>query len=456
MRNTVKTSEKNGISRNGIQLELFQVMKENHLQVPITSRLKAGADPQKGITKVIHIHRANRVRKLRGKNTEESRKIKNEIKEEKAKIHRAYNLAFQSHLLQFRDDGITPYVMHPLDVAYRITKSGFGTDDICAALLHDVIEDTKVTVGTIREKFGDGVAKKVNILTKPKLHKDQWVFADNPRYHRIDDEYKKLKKTNPQKAREIHDERCKVYYPRIFNSGDPGAMAIKIADNFSNIDSLKGVKKKKRIKAIETIAKWTFWIFPVVFGYEAYHHAANKFKKEGIDITGEMPIETLIPKHPIVVHQPRDKVITKMDKLRALGIPNYGWINVYGEIKLLFLRGWLEIGLPNDTNRQILEQFKTFLKGFRITTSESIFPSEVPAHEIILKVAGFTNGTTLKKLRENGIDMENIGEIKFEGHLEQEFKGTMNKYKLFLSRLTRFYERILAEEIKRRLREKTS
>ena len=81
-------------------------------------------------------------------------------------ITKAFNFARQAHKGVRRHSG-EPYIMHPLEVARIVCKEiGLGSTSICAALLHDVVEDTDYTVEDIRNLFGDKIAEIVNGLTK--------------------------------------------------------------------------------------------------------------------------------------------------------------------------------------------------------------------------------------------------------------------------------------------------
>jgi len=81
---------------------------------------------------------------------------------------RAVSFAAQQHDGQFRKDGKTPYVAHPMRVAL-VVRHVFGSDDetaLIAALLHDLIEDTTTDYDDLIEQFGKDVADAVAALTK--------------------------------------------------------------------------------------------------------------------------------------------------------------------------------------------------------------------------------------------------------------------------------------------------
>ena len=80
-------------------------------------------------------------------------------------IDRAYALAEKAHGGQRRRSG-EPYICHPLSVASILVELGMDSESIAAALMHDVAEDTPVTVAEIKQKFGPDVALLVDGVTK--------------------------------------------------------------------------------------------------------------------------------------------------------------------------------------------------------------------------------------------------------------------------------------------------
>ncbi len=85
-----------------------------------------------------------------------------------SEIERAYNLAFDAHKMQRRKGGDKePYISHPVAVAKIIAlEMGLGTTSVVSALLHDVVEDTPISIEEIEEQFGNKVAIIVGGVTK--------------------------------------------------------------------------------------------------------------------------------------------------------------------------------------------------------------------------------------------------------------------------------------------------
>ena len=93
------------------------------------------------------------------KKKEVSRKVDSKL------IMKAYNLANEKHKDQKRGSG-EPYIVHPLQVAYTVATIGLDSSAICAALLHDIVEDTDVTNEDLAREFGQEIADMVAGVTK--------------------------------------------------------------------------------------------------------------------------------------------------------------------------------------------------------------------------------------------------------------------------------------------------
>lgn len=74
-------------------------------------------------------------------------------------------MASQYHQGQFRQSGV-PYIVHPLCVACIVAFYGGDETMLCAALLHDVVEDTLCSLDEVRREFGWDVGHLVDALTK--------------------------------------------------------------------------------------------------------------------------------------------------------------------------------------------------------------------------------------------------------------------------------------------------
>lgn len=107
----------------------------------------------------------------------------------------AKGFAREAHEGQFRKYKNEPYIEHPIRVAGLVKTVPHTEEMICAAYLHDVVEDTDVTLENIKEKFGDKVADLVSELT------DEFVKKKYPHLNR-----KKRKEKEVQRQSKISKE----------------------------------------------------------------------------------------------------------------------------------------------------------------------------------------------------------------------------------------------------------
>src|ERR1700689_4328008 len=80
-------------------------------------------------------------------------------------LRRAFDFAAEQHSSQLRKSG-DPYLSHPLEVAHILADMKLDITTLCAALLHDVVEDTRVSSARIVERFGPDIARLVEGVTK--------------------------------------------------------------------------------------------------------------------------------------------------------------------------------------------------------------------------------------------------------------------------------------------------
>jgi guanosine-3',5'-bis(diphosphate) 3'-pyrophosphohydrolase len=80
-------------------------------------------------------------------------------------LQRAYEFAARHHGTQMRKSG-EPFLSHPIEVAYLLAEMKLDVTALCAALLHDVVEDTRIPLARIHSEFGPDVARLVEGVTK--------------------------------------------------------------------------------------------------------------------------------------------------------------------------------------------------------------------------------------------------------------------------------------------------
>ena len=147
------------------------------------------------------------------------------------------------------------YIIHPMAVAYLVNEVGGSDDMIAAALLHDVIENTSVTIDIIREEFGDEVANLVGGLTSVSKPSDgNRAFRKNlDRLHLAEqsNDCKTIKLADlidNSRSIILHDpEFAKVYMSEmsallwVLKGGNVTLfnMAVDIVDNYFNVRGLQ-------------------------------------------------------------------------------------------------------------------------------------------------------------------------------------------------------------------------
>ena len=144
------------------------------------------------------------------------------------RIERAYNVAAAAHAGQTRASG-EPYVTHPLATSKILADLYMDEDTIVAGLLHDVPEDTNVTIDDVRAQFGEDVSNLVDGVTK----------LSQLRYGKDQVEAESLRKMFLAMAEDIR------------------VVLIKLADRLHNMRTLGALKREKQIK----IARETMEIF---------------------------------------------------------------------------------------------------------------------------------------------------------------------------------------------------
>ena len=142
-------------------------------------------------------------------------------------IENAYRFAYVAHENQKRKSG-DPYIVHPVAVSITLAKLNQDTATVCAALLHDVIEDTGYDYDSVKNKFGKEIADIVDGVTKvsgaeKEAHKEQYAAET----------YRKI---------------------ILATSKNPRTIMVKLADRIHNLSTLESLEpKRQKAIAAETL-----------------------------------------------------------------------------------------------------------------------------------------------------------------------------------------------------------
>ena len=142
-------------------------------------------------------------------------------------LNKAYNFALDAHQNQKREEGV-PYIIHPVAVAKILTDLKLDSATIATGLLHDTIEDTKVTYESVKKEFGEEVANLVDGVTKISALETKASSVSKA------ENFRKL---------------------ILATSKDIRVLLVKLADRLHNMRTIQFVKNKDKIiqKAKETM-----------------------------------------------------------------------------------------------------------------------------------------------------------------------------------------------------------
>ncbi|MBN1971261.1 MAG: bifunctional (p)ppGpp synthetase/guanosine-3',5'-bis(diphosphate) 3'-pyrophosphohydrolase [Candidatus Delongbacteria bacterium] len=100
-------------------------------------------------------------------------------------INESYIIAFNAHKGVMRDDKVTPYIEHPVEVAEILSDLEVDDVTISAALLHDVVEDSVITGNDIKRKYGETISNIVDGLTKEKSKEKSKIENQTHNYKKL-------------------------------------------------------------------------------------------------------------------------------------------------------------------------------------------------------------------------------------------------------------------------------
>src|SRR4051794_4341582 len=145
---------------------------------------------------------------------------------DRARIERAFVFACERHVDQRRQSG-EDFIVHPVGVAKICAELRLDTATLCAALLHDTVEDTSASLVEVRDEFGEEVATLVDGVTKLT------GITFQSRDDRQAENYRKM---------------------MVAMSSDIRVILIKLADRLHNMRTIEAMpKQKQQEKAKETL-----------------------------------------------------------------------------------------------------------------------------------------------------------------------------------------------------------
>lgn len=217
------------------------------------------------------------------------------------KINKAYELAEESHGDQKRLSGV-PYILHPTSVACIVAQFGMDSECVISALLHDVVEDTEITLDYVRKEFGKDVANIVDGVTKIskiKLYSREEQQAENVR--------KML----------------------IAMSNDIRVIIVKLADRLHNMRTIECMpEQKRRDKSRENMEVFA----PIAhrLGMKAVKEELEDLSLRYLDPIGYSEIENAI----LVQENDREKFIEhKKKEIQKAAKSTAGKASIFGRVK---------------------------------------------------------------------------------------------------------------------------
>lgn len=229
-------------------------------------------------------------------------------------IERAYDIAYAVHDGQLRKSG-DPFITHPVGVARILAELGLDTSTIAAALLHDAVEDTHLTLPEAEAEFGFEIAALIDGVTK--LDKIRYRSAEQTRAEN-------LRKMMMATARDFR------------------VLLIKIADRLHNMRTIAPLAPEKK----ELIARETMEIYaPLAARLGMY---AIKWELEDLAFQTMHPkryaeIETLVqqrqPERERMLDEVREEITQKLKDVRLKADVSGRPKNIYSIYEKIVLRG---------------------------------------------------------------------------------------------------------------------
>ena len=200
-------------------------------------------------------------------------------------IKNVYEYAKEKHKNQLRKSG-EPYIIHPLHVAYTLAELGLDTQTICAALLHDVVEDTETTYEDIKNNFGEEIALLVEGVTKLSI----------------------LFKTAEEKQAENYNKMF------IAMEKDIRIIILKLADRLHNITTLQHLRRDRQI----AIAKETLELYAPIAHKLGMYDLKMKLQDGALKYLYPEEYETIVEKLNKKIKENRNQLEKTKNKMESI------------------------------------------------------------------------------------------------------------------------------------------
>ena len=222
-----------------------------------------------------------------------------------ALITRAFEYASQLHEGQYRRSG-EEYICHPIAVAQICANLGYDTDSICAALLHDVVEDCpdKTNLDEVKKLFGDSIASLVDGLTKLKaIH-----FSS--------------------KDEETVQNLRKMFFAM---SDDTRVMLIKLCDRLHNMRTIGAMtEEKKREIGLETM-----YVFAPVAHMLGIYKIKEELEDIGLQCLDSLGYKEVKDAIEVRYGESRDLIDKSQEKIKEVLLADNIKVTIEGRIKTI-------------------------------------------------------------------------------------------------------------------------
>jgi guanosine-3',5'-bis(diphosphate) 3'-pyrophosphohydrolase len=233
---------------------------------------------------------------------------------DKEKIENAYILASKAHEGQLRLSG-EPYIIHPIAVAIILVDMEMDTDSITVALLHDVVEDTNVSLEDITKEFGKNVAELVDGVTK---------LTRIPYSSREEQQSENIRKMLLAMVKDIR------------------VIIIKLADRLHNMRTIENHNEKKRLEtALETMEVYA----PIAhrLGIRTVKEELEDISLKYLDPVAYKEIEAGLARRSEerqnFLNSIKDRIMARLDSMDIKAYMDGRVKSIYGIYRKMFIQG---------------------------------------------------------------------------------------------------------------------